>query len=342
MVKSKTNRASMESNSVISKDKLKDFVNKNRAKQYGWALGHLYPDIYQPQRFPDQYKFPTHVMTNKRQRTLTIPSTKDFGIYFCPIADCFYNYKLNQPNEPYHGLNTPWHDVVDDEEVLVDGRPISNAYVSYADNDSQATSAPLAGKQIFDSAGSEKFNDVLKWNYTEEGSPSITKFKKIRLIGAAIKITYTGKAEDLSGLVKVAMGVKGFASKLTAENVKLEELHNFPSYQSFTMEKSIVCRYRMTHDDFTEFGPYTPYSALPFYIIYGKGLQPGSTVFVEIIKHFEGVVIPGEEEFVSPVRASNDQLPLDSQMDLVSNYKEDGHIEEFDDMTHKEMRSMME
>jgi len=328
MVKAKYNKNSTEDSN--NNENVRNLLNINKAKQYAWAISHLYPDIYQPQRYPDQYKFPTHIMTNKFQRTLTIPSTKDFAIYFNPMADCFYNYKLNALGQIYEGLSTPWQ---------TDGK-ISDAYISYADNDSKPTNT--GGKCVFVSSTSDKFSNVLNWNYAAEGTVSLKKFKKIRLIGAAIKITYTGKLEDLSGVVKAAMGIKGFTTPLSGEDVNTEELHNFPEYRSFTLEKPFVCRYRLTHDDFTEFGPYTPYSSLPFYLIYGKGLQENSSIFVEVIKHFEGVVVPEEEEFVSPVRALNNQLPLNIQMDMVSQYKNEGNIDIADEDSHKDLKSLIE
>lgn len=333
MVKAKYGRGSGdENNQSKTDDNIDNILNINKAKQYGWAISHLFPDIYQPQRFPDQYRFPTHIMTNKSQRTLTVPTSKDFAIYFCPMADCFYNYQFNAVGQIYEGLSTPWR--------AVDGT--SDAHISYADNNSLNTNLTTSGKRVFVEGSNEKFNNVLSWNYSSMGTVSLKKFKKIRLIGAAIKITYTGKLEDMSGIVKVAMGIKGFTTPLTGEDINTEELHNFPEYKTFTLEAPIVCRYRMTHDDFTEFGPYTPYSSIPFYLIYGKGLQEGSTVFVEIIKHFEGVVIPEEEEFVSPVRAPNNQLPLVTQLDFVSKYKNEGLMGTADDESHEDLKSIMD
>lgn len=334
MVKAKYSRnQNDEANASTTNDTLKNMLNMSRAKQYAWAISHLYPDIYQPQRYPDQYRFPTHIMTNRFQRTLTVPATKDFAIYFCPLADCFYNYKFHAEGEVYEGLNTPWET----------SAGVSDAYISYADNDSKSTNvADSNSKRVFVASSNEKFNNALNWNYSTQGSVSLKKFKKIRLIGAAIKITYTGKLEDLSGIVKTSMGVKGFTTPLSAEDINTEELHNFPEYKSFTLDEPIICRYRMTHDDFTEFGPYTPYSSLPFYMIYGKGLQEGSSVFIEIIKHFEGVVIPEEEEFVSPVRAPNNQLPLSTQLDFVSQYKADGLMDTIDEESHKDLKAILD
>lgn len=309
-------------------DTLQNLFQINKVKQYGWAISHMFPDIYTPQRFPDQYKFPTHIMTNKYQKTLTIPSTKDFAIYFSPVADCFYNYQFHNPGEIYEGLNVTWDD---------------SSYISYADNDSKATNTnDGAGKRVFTASANEKFANLSSWNFSSKGSTSLSKFKKIRLIGAYIKVTYTGKLEDRSGLVKVAMGVKGFTSPLANEEIYTEELHNFPKYQTFNLEEPIICRYRLTMDDFSEFGPYTPYSTIPFYIIYGKGLQEGSSVYVEICKHFEGIVVPEEEEFVSPVRASTNQLPLQVQMDFLKQYGEDSHIETPDEESHRNLKNLID
>jgi hypothetical protein len=293
-----------------------------RMKQYEWSMGHLYPDIYEPVRFPDQYQFPTHIMTSKFQRTLTIPVTRDFAVYFSPVTDCYYNYQFGSTGQYYSNINVNFG---------------SDVFLSYADNNSSRTDAVTAvsgvNKCVFDVPGNKNdlFANIGNWNYAVKGSTSLQKFKKIRLIGSFIRITYTGKAEDLSGTVRVAMGVRSFTTPFANDSINVDDLINMPQFKTLTLEKPIICRYRVTHDDFMDFGPYSPYSSLPYFLIYGKGLQEGSSVFVEVVKHYEGVVIPEEEEFVSPIRASRNQLPLLNQMELVKKHGHTGAI----DVHHK-------
>lgn len=293
-----------------------------RAKQYEWSMGHLYPDLYEPVRFPDQYQFPTHIMTSKFQRTLTIPSTRDFAIYFSPVTDCFYNYQFGATGQYYSNINVNFG---------------ADVFLSYADNNSLRTDlvstvAPT-GKCVFDVAGGKNdlFSNLGTWNYAVKGSTSLQKFKKIRLIASYLRITYTGKAEDLSGTVRVAMGVRSFTTPLANDLINVDDLINMPQFKTMTLDKPIICRYRATADDFMEFGPYSPYSSVPYFLIYGKGLQETSSVFVEVVKHYEGVVIPEEEEFVSPIRANRNQLPLLNQMELVKRHGHTGSI----DIHHK-------
>lgn len=302
--------------------------NKNMSaeslQQYQWSMGHLYPDIYEPVRFPDQYQFPTHVMRSPFQRTLTIPSTRDFAVYFAPVVDCFFNYQYNGANQPYSNLNVNWSD---------------SCYLSYADSNSERTDQKTLDKCVF-SEGTKVFNNLDLWNYSKKGSNSLQKFKKVRLIGAFLRITYTGKAEDKSGTVRVAMGVRNFTSPLANDGVSVEDLINMPQFKTLTLDEPIVCRYRVTHDDFMDFGPYSPYVSVPYFLIYGKGLQEGSSVFVETIKYYEGVVIPEEEEFVSPTRANRNQHPLMSQMELVKKHGHLGSIDVHRKISEQEMDNM--
>lgn len=305
---------------------LQETISETRARRYAWAISYLYPDIYSPVRVPDRYRLPTHIMTNKRQETITIGPSHDFAIYFSPLVDCFYNYKFNNAGEIYAGMTNSW---------------TADSYISYAHNNGQPTSGTTAGVDyVFDSLS--KFNILSKWNTHLTGSTNLQHFRKVRLLGAALKITYTGKAEERSGIVKVAMGIKGFTSTLLSESITADELVNFPEYKVFDLEKPIVCRYRLSDNDFTEFGPYTPYSTLPYYIIYGKGLQEGSTIFVETIKHFEGVVVSSQDEFVSPTRASSRQANVEEQLNYIEKIKNRGAVEQYSEVEHQALREMLD
>ena len=306
---------------------LQDSINNSRARRYAWAIAYLYPDIYSPIRLPDKYRLPTHIMTNKKQTTMTIGTSHDFAIYFSPLVDCFYNYQFNAAGELYEGMTNNWS---------------NDAYVSYADNGGSVTSGTSVGvKYVFNSNG--HFDNLSNWNNAIKGSTNLKKFRKVRLLGASIKITYTGKNDELSGIVKIAMGIKGFTTPLDTEEVTPEEMVNFPEYKTLSLDKPIVCRYRLSDDDYTDFGPYTPYSTLPYYLIYGKGLQKDSTIFIEMIKHFEGVVVSDEDEFVSPVRFSQAQAPIEEQLKFVEKFKRMTSIEHYDeDIIHDKIKEYMD
>lgn len=323
----KTTTAGISSSktALISRNENNNPLPSESLEQYQWSLGHLYPDIYEPVRFPDQYQFPTHIMRSPFQRTLTIPSTRDFVVYFAPAVDCFYNYQLNKPAQPYHNLNVNWSE---------------ECYLSYADNNSMRTDQATDNKCVFKNVTDGIFNDLGSWNYSRMGSTSLGKFKKVRLIGAYLRITYTGKAEDKSGTVRVAMGVRNFTSSLSSDGVSVDDLINMPQFKTLTLDEPIVCRYRVTNDDFMDFGPYSPYISVPYFLIYGKGLQEGSSVFVETLKYYEGVVIPEEEEFVSPMRANRNQFPIMSQMELVKKHGHQGSIDVHRKISEQEMDNM--
>ena len=327
MVKSSTKRAiKYEDDRDKKTQDIQDMISQTRARRYAWAISYLYPEIYRPHRLPDRYRLPTHVMTNKFQETLTIPSTQDFAIYFCPLADCFYNYRFNDQGQIYEGMTNTWG---------------SHSYISYATNGNNNTTGTATGTDyVINSDGN--FNSVELWNNPKLGSENLKKFKKIRLLGASVKITYTGRSDELSGVVKAAMAMKGFTTNLLHEEVTPDELVNLPQYKSFTLEKPVVCRYRISDENFTEFGPYTPYSTLPYYLIYGKGLQQNSTIFIEVIKHFEGIVTADQDEFVSPIRASSVQAPIDEQLQFAEAYKSNSSIQEFDSESHVGLETYLE
>lgn len=300
-----------------------DKDKKSALEQYSWSLGHLYPDQFEPDRIPDQLQFPTHVFKTSFQRTIVIPSTKDFACYFSPATDCNYQYRNNGTDQPYQNLNFSLSD---------------SALVSYADSDGHATNLggetitvddEIIAKSVFvgptsTSPAQRIFNKTKAWNYSWQGSDTLQHFKKIRLLGAFLKITYTGKHEDLSGIVHVGMGIKGFLSELKSEGLNFNEMMHLPEYRSMTLDAPLFCRYRLTSDELTEFGPYSPYNTIPYFIVYGVGLQEGSSIFIEVEQHFEGVIVSSFEELVNPKKAGKTQLPKADQQEFIKEHADGG------------------
>lgn len=63
---------------------------------------------------------------------------------------------------------------------------------------------------------------------------------------------------------------------------------------------SVRIRYKITDDSFTEWGPYTPYKTVPFYLVLGEGLGANMPFYVDGKRSFEVVVTPIIEDFVNP------------------------------------------
>ena len=52
----------------------------------------------------------------------------------------------------------------------------------------------------------------------------------------------------------------------------------------------MIVRYKRTDDEYTEFGPYTPYKSIPFFFIRGEGMQPNAPFYIEATRNMEIVV----------------------------------------------------
>lgn len=72
----------------------------------------------------------------------------------------------------------------------------------------------------------------------------------------------------------------------------IHEIHPISEYP-------VLARYTNTEEEFLQYGPYTPYKSIPFYIIQGEGIETGSPFMIEVRRHVEIIVTPDVKNLVN-------------------------------------------
>ncbi len=136
-------------------------------------------------------------------------------------------------------------------------------------------------------------------NYQDEawGKPTMqlydeipTYYSNIRLIGASIRLTYIGVAQNVSGLI---VGCINYGYQMGHENVTVVEDAQYVQHR-FTGDGMRCIWLPRDQDDFKYMNMNNPATAIGDYsqaiMIYLSNLPPGSQrVRVDIVRHFQGI-----------------------------------------------------
>ena len=75
------------------------------------------------------------------------------------------------------------------------------------------------------------------------------------------------------------MGFKQLNSTIYFEKIKKIDLDSFPLKNIQKANKEIKCTHVLTDVDFLEFGPYSSYKVIRYFLIYSEGLQNREIIF---------------------------------------------------------------
>jgi hypothetical protein len=106
--------------------------------------------------------------------------------------------------------------------------------IFYADNNGSRVNSTTSSSGVYYTYGN-RFNDNTVWGFSRKASitdvPFINKYSKLRIIGGYLKLRYTGKLENLSGILKVSMGFKHMTSSVTDYTISLDNLEDNPQFK---------------------------------------------------------------------------------------------------------------
>lgn len=233
-------------------------------KKLKWGLSYKRPHLFEPGRMPDQQttKYPTQLNTIKRIRSFNV-NTGSFGVFYCPLVETFAPY-FADPN------------VVGSASYLpTSANPNLITYADTKGNDIPVNNGFIVGLD--------------EWGEFNAPNRSFSLYTKLRLIGAVLEIEILDKEDNYQGFIEVAMGVKVATSDLEDEKIPAD-FSKLPEHVVVKPTKKIYCYFRITHKQFTQFGPYEPDITLPFFLIKGRGLSNTATVSIKTTTHMEGVV----------------------------------------------------
>lgn len=234
-----------------------------------WALTYLMPGFYDGGFIPEESVYPTSSQVIDFDRVFSPSPDGKFLALFSPVIEAFISHA------PILGLF----------ENLPQGIP--EAYRVYCDNNGLAL--PVTGNLL---------NNASSWPYNKQPSTDLLQYyKKLRVIGAAISVEVTDIIGDYRGIVESCEYFQIAGSHLSGDEIDITKLNKYPRYSVNSVNQKIGMRYRKNSSKLDHFGPYEPFTTIPFFLFSGTGLSPNASIHVSFKVHVEGVLLPALVHF---------------------------------------------
>lgn len=251
---------------------------KNSGRNGVGFLGHhFFPDMFPPQKYPDFLAFPTHVHKEKLELVLPVSPDNRIFIYFSPTSPL--------SSDPLVGITTSTSASFSQNMYLITNTSAYNV------------NAAAPASNIILVNGAINTTSFPQAYYGIKNGESVLK---ARLLSAHLKLEYTGKVLEASGIIKAGMNIrKNNTSPTYSVNT---DLQNFPVYKSFTNNDDILLQYRYVDDTFYQMGPYDASEQHAFFIVSGESLPTGGSFKLTIERVFESIVKENVAELINPVK----------------------------------------
>jgi hypothetical protein len=265
---------------------------------WGYLIHHYFPHFYPPQRFPDFFSFPTHVVSPRNEITVSAVGGV-FSLYWNPAITL---QNLSQTAEPAAAA------MLNHVNLLV-----SNTQTNHVVNG--------------------KFAAMSSWGSTNRywGFSSAKEFSRARLVSAYLELEYVGKPLDASGVIQVGMTLLPYGKDISDLNIEVNKIQDLPIYGSFRTDEKIVIFYRHADESHFSLGPYPADSTTSFPVVIIHGAQVGTATFkVTVVRSFEGILnsnmagfLVKQKEESNPIGPSSIRQKYGSfKMPEIMNYSE--------------------
>ena len=239
-------------------------------EQNSWALTYLYPEFFSHGKLPSPKGLQTSTTTLEFNRVFKVDTEGKFLAYFSPVTETFASY-------------TNGEIFADLEEGDI------NQYMVYADNGKGSVN--LTNNML---------NDTSSWNYAHGPSTKLNSFfKQLRVVGAYIELSVMDVLDNYKGIVESCEYFEIAGNGISSEEINVTKLLSYPRYKAQKPNEIVRMVYRKNNSKLDEFGPYEPFTTLPFFLFHGHDLSPNATVNVKYEIHIEGVVLPHVSHFAT-------------------------------------------
>lgn len=277
-----------------------------------WAYGQLFPEIVSPGPMPLDFKYKTHTFSSKFSDTVNVwnsfsydPETNaivensdrkgKLWVYFAPTNDLL-------------SLSTAFADA--DLDVIND-----NA-IFYSSSNGPL---PDSSFNIFN-------HREITMNASSKRNISLAGYKKLRVTSAAICIKQVGPEKERSGILKIGMSYKGAIENIPAINFdKFQNYFNISEIIPLTESAEIICRYRLPRHLLEKYAPFDPATNVPYFFIYGEGISTKMSLEIEVIRHFEGIILPEYSNFHHSITQPK-QTPFEIQNEVIRTIEKERNI----------------
>lgn len=275
----------------------------------GYGLHYMRPDIFPPVRAPVPFAVKTHVIEDKIEKTITAGPDGSLAIYYCPMSGAWDSIRLGKME---NNQDIYWS---------------ADSYVWYADSSGEYHKGSNTAGYSYNTSY-DKFNSPAHWRNSVQGVEVGNHFKKIKITAGFLKMFYYGKEDDIQGIFKISMGFRQFNNSLWYDAVKEAHLNDFPVYKIQNAKNPLYCRHVTSDPDFNNFGPYTPYKSIPYYIIIGEGLPQNGKFWLEASRTIEGIISPSLSSLVNSQKPTKHaRTASDQQKDADEHVGPVGHTD---------------
>jgi hypothetical protein len=289
---------------------------------------------------PDYLVYPTHIFSSAFERSITVSGDQRILIYWNPAITCqnagaASTTVINNTNCHYMDSASILSPTVGSTTQNIITQPflgsISQAALTSTGILLSGGTLPTGSTLNSSAVYLKSINRIPQTGtgnnapYTQAPSAGESAFTRLRLLSAYLEISYVGSEQHQSGIFKCGMNTMRYGADFTnpggvaasamggiaagapmtnlaASEVALDlaSINTFPVYKAYKTDKTISLFYRITDDNLFGFGPYDSSIDFPYYIVSGEGMTPNTTVYVRVVRTFEGVLKPANNELCNP------------------------------------------
>lgn len=235
-----------------------------------WSLSYLYPDLYGGAKIPEEHPIASNTTTLTMDRTVKSYNGTYLGVFSPVVETC----------APYFNASTTG--------ILPTGN--LSDYIVYADNNGAALNTGTDGI----------LNSLSTWNYKQ--GPTINRlgaYKKLRIVGACMEITVRDRIGNYAGIIETCSGYEVIGNGFKNDSVDINKLQNHVHYRNYKTNEHVVVKYKYTNEKYTKYGPYDPFTSVPFYLVKITGMSSTASVNVKTTIHIEGALMPSLVHFTT-------------------------------------------
>lgn len=241
-----------------------------RLHENAWTMNYLFPEKYTGAKVPEHHQAPSNTTVVTIDRLVKAHEGTFVGFFSPVIETC----------APYFGT----YDVNSD---LPTGD--LDQYIVYADN---------AGAQV--PVTNNVLDSLSTWGFRR--GPSYDKlgaYKRLRIVGACLEISIKDRADDYSGIIETCLGFEVIGNSLKNDSVDITKMMNNPHYKTYKPYDRIILKYRYNNEKYLHYGPYEPFSSVPYHLIKISGLSNTASIHIKAKIHIEGMLMPSLVHFAT-------------------------------------------
>ena len=114
-----------------------------------------------------------------------------------------------------------------------------------------------------------------------------------------MEITVRDRIGNYAGIIETCSGYEVIGNGFKNDSVDINKLQNHVHYRNYKTNEHVVVKYKYTNEKYTKYGPYDPFTSVPFYLVKITGMSSTASVNVKTTIHIEGALMPSLVHFTT-------------------------------------------